>query len=501
VTVDGKKFSTNKMHLTVVPAGQAPRRAPDPFGNPFGGFDPFRGLLQPFGDQPLQPEDVQTDPKLGLDSARGSVVFLHATIDKTQAVVGEQVTLSIYMYQDLSEREVDPSDIHEATASDFVRHPLFEDDTNNRPVGNGLVAGRPWAVKLVRRVALFPLKTGDLEIGPMSLSLLRVRGDAHRESETLHVHVTEPPVTGRPPGYRVGDVGNFALSAEISPRDVEREGAVGVTVELSGTGDLPSALVVPVRAGIEWLPPEVHEKMGAASGDRFGGKRTLSYVVRLHKEGDVDLGAFTLPFYNPDTRKYAVAQASLGVVHVKPGAAPVAAEAAADPLQGIPPPRTARTGLPTAGRHVADSPLFWAGLGVPPLGFVLASGLIGVLRAARQRRAEVKASPETELKERMQIAEKACKNGDAKAGYAAIARALESATIARAGVNVRDATSAQVARRLEEHGVPSEAASRFEELLKTCEAARFSPELSAGAPLAQEWQRAKDVISSLGRSA
>jgi hypothetical protein len=503
VVVNGKKFSTSKLHVNVVAAGRAPRRQPqDPFASPFSGFDPFKGFFEPFGDMRRQPQELPVDPRFALDAPRGATAFLHGAIDKTEAVVGEQVTLSVYLYQDLSEREPDSADVHEATASDFLRRPLFEDDANNRPAGNGLIGGRPWSVKLVRKSALFPLRAGDLEIGPMSLTLLRVRGsgDGHRESETLRVRVSDPPLAGRPPGYRVGDVGNFSLTAEVTPRDVQRDDAIGVVIDLSGTGNLPANIVPPVRTGIEWLPPEVHEKMGATAGDRFGGKRTFSFVVRMHKEGDVDLGRLSLPFWNPDTKSYGTAATSLGVVHVRPGATPATAEASFDPLPGLPPTRDVRAGAPVARKHPTDSASFWLGLGGAPLLYGAVAGVWAAAQGVRRRRAERKVSPETELKERMTLADRACGNGDAKAAYAAIIRALESATIARAGVNVRDARVSEIAQRLQDQGVERGAAARFEELLRTCQNARFSPDAAPGTGLATQWKQARDAIGSLRRS-
>src|SRR5262249_44101284 len=155
------------------------------------------------------------DRKLSLEASRAPIAFLHATIDKSRVVVGEQVTLSVLLYIDPREREPDFTDVHEAPAADFVKRSLLDNDSQARYLGAALVAGHVWNMKLVRKSALFPLKAGDLEIGPMQLALTRTPGDAKRESETLKVHVTEPPMAGRPAGYQLGDVGHFELSTEV----------------------------------------------------------------------------------------------------------------------------------------------------------------------------------------------------------------------------------------------------------------------------------------------
>jgi hypothetical protein len=86
----------------------------------------------------------------------------------------------------------------------------------------------------------------------------------------------------RPPGYALGDVGRFALSAQVQPREIEQGGAVGVHVELSGTGNLPSSLAMGAREGVEWLTPEVHDEVGPTAHDAYGGKRSFDYVVRVY---------------------------------------------------------------------------------------------------------------------------------------------------------------------------------------------------------------------------
>jgi hypothetical protein len=498
VSIAGRRVVTQTVRVVVVAPGHAPPRN-NPF-DPFGmssQFDPFRGF---FGGAPndFAPQRPPTDPKLSLDAPRGEIAFLHAIVDKTSAVVGEQVTLSIYVY---GEPGAALSDAHEASASDFVRRSIFEDDGTDKNQRLALVGGQVYNAKLLVRWALFPLKSGDLEIGPMSASLARRRvANPLRQSETIFIHVTEPPLGGRPPGYVVGDTGNFALSADTTPRAVERNGAVGVTVELSGTGNLPSSITPPARAGIEWLAPEMHEKMGATAGDKYGGKRTFAYVVRLHKEGAVDLGDLALPFYNPDTRTYAVARAALGFVNVRPGATPApSAEAVLDPLAGLPEVKKTLLGVRPAPAHWVDTPLFWLGLCTMPLAYGVASGASSLVRRIRRARAEKAVSPETRLRERMAAAAYACKGSDPRVADAAVARAIVAATIARVGVNIRDAEGAEVSRRLGDAGVDRDLAHRVEELIHDCETARFAPDACEMAAVKERWDAARGVVEALGR--
>jgi hypothetical protein len=520
VAVGGTRFSVRGATLHVVPAGQAPPRqspaqqAPaSPFS--FSPFDPWKGLIQGFGQNfpqpdlaPPQPQQVTTDPKLSLDAPRAQYYFLHATVDKTSAVVGEQVTFSVYEYIDLGAQtsiEVDDSDVHDATAADFVKHPLLREDQDALLAGYAAIGGRTWLVKLVRRWALFPIHAGDLAIGPMSVTLARPRSAVgQRTTETLIVHVTEPPAAGRPPGYALGDVGHFSLTAQVTPRDVDQGGAVGVHVELSGTGNVPSVIATPAREGVEWLAPEVHEQLGSIGHESFGGKRSFDYVVRVRNAGDVALGELALPFWDPDAKKYDVARASLGVVHVKPVANAPAASAGApeETLPGLPAPVDAMEGEPARRAHLSDAPLFWLlGVGAWPAVFGLAVGATAAGRRAGRAWKARRASPAAELKERLAAADAASEGSDARRVDAAVARALEAAAMAHAGVNVRGALGDEVADRLARAGVGQDAASRVAGLLRECEMARFSPEGADVASARDRWARARGAIRDLERRA
>jgi hypothetical protein len=515
--VGSARHRSQPVTITVVPAGQAPRRHPTQpqlppgFQSPFGmnPFDMWKGFMQGFDNDQApaapSPPEPQVDPRLSLDTPRGAVFFLHATVDKATVAVGEQVTFSIYQYVDTASHggSLDAEDAHDATAADFAKHVLLREDQASPLEGLAAAGGRTWEVRLLRRWALFPLRAGNLTIGPMSLSLIRAGATASepRTSETLQVRAVEPPLARRPPGYALGDVGRFSLAAQVSPRQVEQGAAVAVHVELSGTGNVPSALSTPAREGVEWLAPEVKEDLGAIGKDHavFGGKRFFDYVVRMNRPGAVDLGEMTLPFWDPAQQRYDVARAMLGDVRVTPSAAAAAArDTPQDLLPGLPAPRDILEGAPSARAHLDDSRLFWlAGVAGWPAAFGLAVGGRGAGRRALGAWRRRRESPAAELRNKLAAAHVACRADDPRGADAAIGRALEAAAVAHAGVSVRGALRDEVAARLERAGVAGQAASDVAGLLRECEAARFSPETAGMAAARDRWRRAQGAIRSL----
>jgi hypothetical protein len=159
-------------------------------------------------------------------------------------------------------------------------------------------------------------------------------------------------------------------------------------------------------------------------------------------------------------------------------------------------------GEPSRRAHLDDVPLFWL-LGVVawPVAFGVAVGATAAGRRATRAWRTRKASPAAELKERLAAADAAIEGSDARQVDAAVARALEAAAMAHAGVNVRGALGGEVAERLARAGVAQDAASRIADLLRECEMARFSPEGADVASARDRWARARGAIRELERRA
>ena len=510
VVVGATRYSGRAVAIQVVPPGKAPSRrppgrAPQPsFG--ISPFDPWRGLFPGLmsPDAPVPAQTVTLDPKLSLDAPSGQFIFLHAFTDKVTGVVGEQFVFTVALYEDVDSHGFEAQEGHEAQADAFVKHSLLKDDEDTPLLGYAAVAGRTYKVLALRKWALFPLRAGDLVIGPMSVSLRSGRtGDTKRISETLHVRVSEPPLAGRPPGYVLGDVGHFSLGADVTPREMEQGGAVGVHVELTGTGNMPGAVALPGRGDLDVLPAEVHDKLGPIGRQAFGGTRSFDFVVRVKRAGTVDLGTVTLPFWNPDEKRYDVARAPLGSLRVSPssGATPDPSESQPELLAGLPGPRDGLEGAPPSALHPDDSPLFWL-LAVAGGPVAFGAAVLGKSAGARATHAlrRRRSSPLAELRQRLAAARSACEGSDARAADAAVMRALEVATIAHAGVNVRGAFGAEVIKRLEAAGVPLGQASLVADILRECELARFSPATADLASARDRWQRAQGAIAGLART-
>lgn len=521
VRINGERRAAQPVQVKVVAKGKAPKRpqrlgAPDPL-DPFGQmgqlglpFDPFGSggvpdPLQGFFDDFRHPNGQRAtfDPRLALDAPRSPTAFLHAYVDKTNVVVGEQVTLNVLIYMAADEGESSLRDGHEAPAADFVKKPLIDPGKPAIFQGYALIQGRPWVVKLIRKTALFPIKTGTLDIGKMSLMLASGNATGLRESEGLKVNVSEPPVKGRPHGYAIGDVGNFSLSADVTPREVENGAALAVTVDLKGTGNLPAQIQPPTSDRTEWLEPTTTEKLGPMAGDRFGGNRSFTYVVRVKKEGPLDLGEIRIPFWNPESKSYGIARAPLGTVTVKPGVGPAATNdvKAVEVLAGLPAPLDPGTRVDQRSEALADSRLFWGAWMFPPFLFAFASSVSMARARWSARKREHAVSPQKDLADKRAALERVSGGEDSREVVAATIRYLEQAALVHAGIHIRGLVSTERQEALESASIFTEDAARYSRILERAEEYRFSPIAPDLATVKEAAREAQELVDRIAKTA
>ncbi len=511
----GRRFPGQTVEVEVVPSTGRSRRPTNPFLLPGGpglfGFGLGGGAADPLDDD--DPEEAQPalDEKLELKNAPDPYVFLHARTDKKEAVVGEQVTVSFYVYQRVN---VEMAPARDASMTDFIRMsmvstPGFEPPFRTR------AGGKTYMARLIDRVALFPVRIGDLHIGPMTIKVsgIKVGRLVDRSSEDLVVRVTEPPRANRPPGYVLGDVGRFSLSATVEPRRLTQGGSIAVTVQVKGNGNFPQTLAVPARTGVEWLDPEKRESI-SAQGNIIAGHRSFGYVVRIQEPGSVELGKIDLPYWDPASKRYDITSVELGKVDVAPAAAPDpsaapsaapsdapsaaprAAAGDADPFATLPAPRA------VLGEYVAPAaPLFdganlYLVIATPPLAYGMLTVAAAGARRLRARRAAGASSPARLANVALDEADRARERSDAKDLSAAVERAIHHAIEAATGLKSRGILLDDLAAELERADVPEDLAARTRGLLDEASALRFDPGATA-ASLEELARRGRTLVREL----
>lgn len=506
VNVAGQPVTAHgSLRVRVVAVGSKPRRAPP--SSPFGGLFNFPFPTAPndlFDDEREREEDMSPKAReLALKREPDPYVFVRIATDKQRCVVGEQITLSYYVYY---RTDLQLTVQREPPLGDFLRMEIDRTSGTEDAILTS-VGGFRYHVKLLDQVAIFPVRAGKLSTGALSARFTGRRfgsQELERASNEVEIDVREPPLEGRPLGYRLGDVGSFTLTAKVSPRQTTAGETVAVEVRLAGRGNLPAALKIPERTGVEWLTPEKNEEIGLKSG-KISGWRSFGYAVRLGDAGEIDLGTLALPYYDDETRRYEVAQVELGTVQVSPRAGDSKAGAGGgDPRQPserdafgtLATPRTERSPFTPAADSGVDPRLFWSFLVAPPVLVVVTTAFWAAMGKLRRRRQAKKRDPAT-------LARRALSElrttDDPKDRAAHAERAIHLAVEASTGVKSRGVLLADLALELGRHEVATHLIDDVVDTLQACSTVRFDP---SPAPEAAETTvtRARPLVTALLKS-
>lgn len=491
-TASGRK-SDRAATIEVVPQGALPQDPPPLAGQPLDPFNMLRGMGVPGfpgfpgfprlddDDAPREPELPQLPEEYRVPRPLDPIAFLRGRVTPRKVVVGEQVTLAVYAYAGRGSFE--PGLVTEPSRDDFLAFNLMEDP--RQTTGYQYEQdGQRWLTFKISEFALFPLKSGKLKAGVMTFGFAgrnysKDPQGLQRKSEPVTIEVTEPPLAGRPPGYRLGDVGRFELKAQLEPRTVPAGGSVAVVAKLEGTGNLPYTLLVPERNGVRFLEPQVVDQVEPKRGV-VQGSRTFTYVVELSEPGDVDLGEITLPYYDAKSGKYGVARAELGKVNVTGTAAPrPTSGGAGSPVQGprlkglvVPPPQLSGPGAANRS-YLPSRPAYWLALFGLPLSTLVGFALTDLARQLRRRLAERRGSLAAALEGALAQLDEAAKQGHASAVASAAERALFLTIEKATGLKARGVLKRDLPRKLADSGVETADAQTLAQLLASCDELRF----------------------------
>lgn len=422
-------------------------------------------------DDPVTPQSKE----LELAEGPNDVIFLRAVADKTKVFVGEQVTLSVYLYYRV---QYEMSERNDPPLPGFLRYPLLSDPTSTTGVMTK-VKGERYGARLIERVALVPLRAGELSTGSLKARFKgrQIGSRVLKESNDVIITAEAPPKDGQPPNFVQGDVGRFQISATVSPQKTHQGGSVGVIVKVEGSGNVPPSIKPPGVPGVKWLQPQKKEHI-TTTGSKIGGSRTFEYVVRLERAGDVDLGTLELPYFDPETKSYGIAKAPLGIVHVEPEAGYVSEDASAqpvnEPLKGLPTFRKKLGGYTPSRPLEVTMPQFVLGLAAPPLLALLIMGLARARTRLKERSGTAEVQLRGKMKDAMKDAAKADKAKDPRSVCAAIERAVHAALEARTGLKTR---ALRLDELVKEVGAVLDAkiAEEAKQVLSQCESLRFMP--------------------------
>ncbi len=488
----GRTYRTDSIHVEVVPAGRPERREErrtarprtprslsdllDPQRDPFDAFEDIQRHLESelLGEGVLRGrQDAQAD------------VFVDVTVDEDEVWLGEQVTAEIVIYsrQDLGGFPTPPG---MPQMEGFWQEDL-ERPTQIRPRIRH-IDGQPYRAYLLRRLALFPTRSGELVIDPVKVEVETAMGllgrgrTIKRESEPVAISVRPLPAEGRPEGFASTNVGSWRMKASLGRASTVEGEPVTLTVSITGEGNV-NAIEPPdllEQDGLRIHAPSISRRP-SKRGDRYGGTKEVSWVIMPRREGSFTIAPMELHFFDPSAGGYRVTSTRPLLLEVDaadtPAPGTVSREEAGDGAarRGF---RTIRYGVAPsiAATPAHRSPVLIGAVGLSILLlFVLA--LIDAARRGMERRSatgKARRAPSV-ARAGLRSAGKLARSGDGRAAAAMVQDVFCEYLDTVMEERVRGLARGSLRHELEAAGCPGTLAEQVCDLLERCETVRYAP--------------------------
>ncbi|PHR13808.1 MAG: BatD protein [Aequorivita sp.] len=446
-------------------------------------------------------------------------VHLVAEVSNSNPYLNEALTVTykLYVSHDVSItsqwREIDTPKY-----ADFWSQNI--DNQNNFKVYEGKYNGENYRYVVLRTTVLYPQKTGELEIEPLTLDIpIDVQGNRRdifgrrlmeRVNKTISagkrtINVKPLPLEGKPDGFN-GAVGDFTFDVNTNKTQLNANESLQLDVKVSGKGNLKLFTLPTVKLPntLEVYEPEHNESVNTSIGG-MSGSVIDSYTVVPQFKGTYPVNPITFSFFDPKTEKYRTITSKEFTIEVENG--PISSATATtnsnvtkkqivlskDNFKYI---KLDPNLEPIAQQSFFKSPLFWSLLGGP---FLLIPLFILAGKKRKQRLNDVEGN---KLRRANKLAKKYLSEAkrsiqNPAAFYEGLERALHNYLKAKLNIETSEMEKGLISKMLLERNVEAPTVESFISLLKSCEFARYAS--SSTASVQQDYDKAAEVISNIDK--
>ncbi len=358
VTLDGKKYPTQAMRLSVSGSATIPQVPSLPQNAP-----------------PL-PQGIPSGQVAGT-SQSGRPYFGELILSKKSAYVGEVVPIELRFY------------FNARVGGEVGERPGFSGEGFTvQKFSNGVkreqvVNGSNYVVFSFKS-SITPAKSGEIEIPAAFLEArLRVPGkvpqgfddffsqmipqgmfnetqDVKIETVPQTLEVTALPKDGRPDDFS-GAVGKFTMNASVSPKKASGGEPVTMRVTVAGQGNF-EGMSAPVLTGDEgWRTYPPSDKFRATDEVGFTGEKSYEFPI-IARQDQTRTPGVRFSYFNPSTGKYATLTQDPLPVDAKAGSSPAATAAAPTTAQQSAPPAAATPAVTPDITAMAGGASSWTSL-------------------------------------------------------------------------------------------------------------------------------------------
>ena len=410
-----------------------------------------------------------------------------------------------------------------------VDNPDFENfwsrniDNDQLSVKSGSFGGEPYRYVALRKTVLYPQKTGELKIKPLTLDLsVEVPTDRrdifgrrlyetveHRISaKTRTVNVKPLPKNGKPASF-TGAVGKFTLETSTDRADIEQGESTELELKISGRGNLQLINLPDVSSppGLELYEPERKEDIKVnANGMR--GSVTNTYTLVGQNAGKFPISPIEFSYFDLRSGSYKTLSSDEIVIDVKGRSNAIAnnndktneidRRTPVNKISGVSSFKFIKTDTnlrPLGSKHFFRSATYWV-LALTPIGLALGSLFFFIFRK-NQPHGKDETSRKVQKLAKKYLSEAKQNLDKPDKFYQSLEMALYNFLKAKLDISTSDITKQSVAEKLTHAGVSVDNKDKFIEILSKCERARYAS--FKASQLGDDYNHAARVITSIDK--
>ena len=458
-----------------------------------------------------KPSDQMT-----IDDVADESLHLVAEVSKTSPYLNEAISVvyKLYVGNSISVSNYRPLD--NPKYNNFWSQDI---PVSIRSAKNGTYKGKPYRYVILKRVVLYPQKSGELEIEPLSLAVtidvptnkrdffggrIYSQTDKTVSAGKRTINVKALPLEGKPADFS-GAVGEFDFEVSTSKTSLNASESLQAIVEVNGKGNLKLfQLPEPnLPSSLEVYEPEFNEKVRTTlAGSQ--GKVSNNYTVVPEFRGKYPIPSISFSYFNPKTEKYTTLSSDEIVINVLEGPTNSLAVnssssnrqtvvATGDQFNFV---KTTPNLTAVGSSYFVGTTRFWLWLLLPLLLIPIAilfrkkrEALAGDVAGNKIRRANRLA------RKYLSTSKKAL--GDKESFYVALEKGLHNYLKAKLKIETSEFSKDKIETILTHKEVDMNTKDGFISLLKNCEMARYSP--FSDVQMQQDYDKASEVISYLDK--
>ncbi|WP_437369952.1 BatD family protein [Maribacter litoralis] len=445
-------------------------------------------------------------------------LHLVAEVSKSNPYLNEAITViyKLYVSRNISVSNYQPLD--NPTYNNFWSQDI---KVNALSAQNGTYKGKPYRYVILKRVVLYPQKSGKLDIEPLSLDVTVDVPTGRRDffgqrmyaqtNKTVSagnrtINVKPLPLDNQPADFN-GAVGDFDFSVTTSKTSLNASESLQATVEVSGKGNLKLFKLpeLELPSALEVYEPEFTEGVRTTLAG-MQGKVSNQYTIVPSFRGKYPISPLSFSYFNPSTGKYATLTSDEIVINVLEGPLSASSNSTVNP-------NNQKQSVIASGNqfnfiklnpnltgkgfsYFFGSTSFYLWLLCPLL-------LIPIAIILRKKRDEMAGDiVGNKIRKANKLARKYLSAARKELGnkdsfYVALERALHNYLKAKLKIETSEFSKDKITHLLTEKNIDDASVNSFISLLENCEAARYSP--FSNVQMQADYDKASEVISIMDK--